>query len=492
MKKVFLVGAGPGDVGLLTIRALELLRRADVVIYDRLADESILNFAPKTAELIYVGKSAGNHSMTQSEINRLLVKKAAEFSTVVRLKGGDPFVFGRGGEEALTLAEHGIAFEIVPGVTSAIAVPAYAGIPVTHRGIATSFAVVTGHEMNDDKSNIRWDKLATGVDTLVFLMGVANIDRIAKNLIENGRAEGSLAAVIRCGTRSEQRVLTTALGRVADDVKRLKIAPPAILIVGDVVALRDQLQWFENRPLFGKKIIVTRARRQASELSRRLSELGAQCIEIPSIEITEPSDRFAALDRAIEHIADYDIMIFTSVNGVDKFFERLTMKKLDTRAIRAEVAAIGSSTARALQSHGILAEFVPKEFRAEALVELLKDHVGGKKILLARAQEARNILPDELRRSGATVEIAAAYRTISSVEPTIDLNGADWITFASSSTVKNFVNGFGIEALRKLRAAAIGPVTASTLREFGVEPSIVANEYTIDGLIYAIVERSLK
>ena len=491
MKKVYLIGAGPGDAGLLTLRALELIRRADVVIYDRLADESILNFVPETAEMIYVGKASGNHSMTQEAINRLLLERAVDDKIIVRLKGGDPFVFGRGGEEAIVLAEHGIDFEIVPGISSAIAVPAYAGIPVTHRGIATSFAVVTGHEMNDARSNIRREKLATGVDTLVFLMGVANIDKISARLIENGRAANTPAAVIRCGTRANQTVLVSTLERMADDVRRENIKPPAVIVVGNVVRLRDRLQWFENRPLFGKKIVVTRARAQASELSRKLSELGAQCIEVPAIEIVEPSDQFAALDRAIDHIADYDLLIFTSVNGVDHFFDRLTRKNLDARSIRAKIAAIGSATARELRSHGILADFIPQQFRAEGLIELLGDRVEGKRVLIARAEEARNILPDELRRLGATIDVAAAYRTISVVDETIELDGVDWITFTSSSTVKNFVAGFGVDALRKIRAAAIGPITADTLREFGVEPDVVASEYTIDGLIAALVERSV-
>ena len=487
MSKIYLVGAGPGDAGLLTVKALDLIRRADVIIYDRLADESILNYASPNAILIYVGKSSGNHSMTQDEINALLIEHAVEDKLIVRLKGGDPFVFGRGGEEALTLVEHKIPFEIVPGVSSAIAVPAYAGIPVTHRGLATSFAVVTGHEMNDEHSNIRWDKLATAVDTLIFLMGVANLGRITQRLISNGRDPNTPAAIIRCGTRINQRTLITTVERAAADVEREGLTAPAIFIVGNVVKLRDRLQWFETRPLFGQKVVVTRARAQASALSGKLTELGAQCIEVPTIEIVEPTDRYQSLDRALEVASSFDIIIFTSVNGVEKFFDRLLDKGIDIRSIRAKIAAIGSATEAALRNHALAADYVPGEFRAEALIKLLRDKVNGKRILIARAEEARSILPIELRRMGATVEVVAAYRTVSAVDRTID-DGVDWITFTSSSTVKNFVKSFGAEMLSRAKTAAIGPITADTLRSFGIEPTVIANEFTIDGLIKAIVD----
>lgn len=487
MSKVYLVGAGPGDAGLLTVKALELIRRADVIIYDRLADESILNYARSTAEKIYVGKSAGNHTMPQSEINQLLVDKSREDKVIVRLKGGDPFVFGRGGEEALELVEHNIPFEIVPGVTSAIAVAAYAGIPVTHRGVATSFAVVTGHEMDDDRSHIRWDKLSTGADTLIFLMGVANLAKITQRLIDNGRDPNTPAAVIRCGTRTNQRTLITTIENAASDVERKGITPPAIFIVGDVVKLRDQLNWFETRPLFGQKIIVTRTRAQASGLTKKLSALGADCIEVPTIEIVEPADHFAALDRAIDELASYDIIIFTSVNGVEKFFDRFFDKGIDVRSLRSKIAAIGSATAQALRTRGFIADYVPGEFRAEALIKLLSNKVGGKKVLIARAEEARSILPLELRRMGASVDVVPAYRTISAVNEKFALDDADWITFTSSSTVKNFVASFGGERLIGTKTAAIGPITADTLRNFEIEPTVIATKYTIDGLVDAII-----
>ncbi|MBR1396140.1 MAG: uroporphyrinogen-III C-methyltransferase, partial [Selenomonadaceae bacterium] len=372
LKKVYLVGAGAGDVGLLTLKAKRLLECADVVVYDRLADDKILSYVADEAEKIYVGKSSGQHTMKQSDINQLLVNKANENKMVVRLKGGDPFVFGRGGEEALTLFENNIDFEIVPGVTSAIAVPAYAGIPVTHRGIATSFAVITGHEMSEE-SNIRWNKLSTGVDTLIFLMGIANLPTITQRLIDNGRASDTPAAVIQWGTKSKQRVLITTVAKAAEDVTRNKITPPAIFIVGDVVTLRDKLQWFDNpkiKPLFGKTIVVTRARAQASKLTNMLTELGANCIECPMIKIVPPSDNYKAVDAAIDVIDSYDYIIFTSANGVSHFFDRLNYKQLDSRSLyKSKIVVIGTATSAELAKHGISADFMPTEFKAEAVVD---------------------------------------------------------------------------------------------------------------------------
>ncbi|MBQ1335764.1 MAG: uroporphyrinogen-III C-methyltransferase, partial [Selenomonadaceae bacterium] len=307
---VYLVGAGPGDPGLISVKACDCLRRADVVVYDRLADERILAYAPKDAEYIYVGKASSNHAMKQGDINQLLADKAKEGKCVVRLKGGDPFVFGRGGEEALLLEENGLPFEIVPGITSAISVPAYAGIPVTHRGIATSFAVITGHEdPTKGGSNMRWDKLSTGVDTLVFLMGVANLPHITKELMANGRPADTPAAVVRWGTKPEQSTLVTTVGKAAEDVEKAGLKPPAIFIVGDVVGLREKLRWFDRRethPFFGKTVLVTRAREQASKLTASLERLGARCLEVPSIRLVEPEDGYQAADEAISRIGEYD------------------------------------------------------------------------------------------------------------------------------------------------------------------------------------------
>ena len=491
---VYLIGAGAGDVGLLTIKAREILEVADVVIYDRLADEKILNYAP-SAKKIYVGKSAGQHTLTQDKINELLVDEGKKNKIVVRLKGGDPFVFGRGGEEALYLRENNLDFEIISGVTSAVAVPAYAGIPVTHRGVATSFAVVTGHEdPNKSESTINWKNLSTGVDTLIFLMGIANLPKITAKLIENGRAKNTPAAVIRNGTKFSQEVLITTLERATADVAAKNIKPPAIFIVGEVVNLREKLNWFDNKILFGKKILNTRARAQASKLTRQLESLGAEVIEFPTIKITAPTDKFSGLDAAIKNLHTYDWIIFTSTNGVEKFFERLKNFKLDARAFgRAKVAVIGSSTAEKLSHFGIIADVVPKDFCAESLIDSLKTF-SPKNILIVRAEVARDILPRELKNFGAEVTVAAAYKTISAAENVaeikklLDEEQIDFVTFTSSSTVENFVKALGAEILSKTKTAAIGPITAQTLKNFGIDADIVAEKFTIGGLVDALIK----
>lgn len=498
---VFLVGAGPGDPRLLTVGAMACMKRADVVVYDHLADEGILSYAPADAERIYVGKQSCKHTMRQEDINVLLAEKAAEGKTVVRLKGGDPFVFGRGGEEALLLMERGIPFEVLPGVTSAVSVPAYAGIPVTHRGVAVSFAVVTGHEdPRKAQSGIRWQHLATGVDTLVFLMGVANIPEITKNLIENGRPAETPAAIIRWGTHPEQETYVTTVGDAAETLRREGIRPPAIFIVGNVVKLREHLRWFDRpatRPLFGKRILVTRARAQASALTEKLTALGAACIEAPVIRIAPPADGYAALDGAIAELNAYHWLIFTSVNGVEHFFARLRAAGKDTRALGyAKVAAIGSATAEALRSFGITADLIPEEFRAEAVAEALRPILPLRaRILLPRAQEARDVLPDTLRAHGATVDVVAVYETVPETEGGAALaermmhGDIDIVTFTSSSTVKNLVKLLGnITPLQQTKIACIGPVTADTARSFALAPDIVAEEYTIDGLVSCIKE----
>ena len=478
---VYLVGAGPGDVGLLTLKAHELLQSADVVIYDRLADDASLNFCPR-ANKIFVGKEAGSHTLTQSEINQLLVEEARQNKIVVRLKGGDPFVFGRGGEEALFLCEKNLPFEIVPGVTSAVAVPAYAGIPVTHRGIATSFAVITGHEdPTKPESTINWEKISTAVDTLIFLMGVANLPQIVEKLIAHGKNPSTPAALIRWGTKSTQKVFVTTLA----EAPLKKILPPAIFVVGEVVSLREKLKWFESQILFGKKILVTRSRSQASKLSAELKNLGADVIECPTIKISQPPDNFRQLDAAIKILRDFDWIIFTSANGVEKFFERLKVHGLDARALK-KVAAIGSATAEKLLSFGIIADVVPKNFVAESLADALKNFVGGKKILLARAAEARDVLPEALKNFGADVTVAAAYQTLPEKFSQVDFDLIDLATFTSSSTVKNFVAAHGLDALKKFPTAAIGPITAKTLEAFGVTPAIQAEEFTLGGLVAAI------
>ena len=499
--KVFLVGAGPGDPRLLTVGAMNCLRKADVVVYDHLADESILSYVSPAAERIYVGKQSCKHTMRQEDINVLLADKADEGKTVVRLKGGDPFVFGRGGEEALVLLSRGIPFEVLPGVTSAISVPAYAGIPVTHRGVAVSFAVITGHEdPTKSESHVRWKHLATGVDTLIFLMGVANLPVITKNLIAYGRSADTPAAIIRWGTRPNQETYVTTLGEAAAMAERDGIRPPAIFIVGEVVKLREQLRWFDRadiRPLHGKRILVTRARSQASVLTENLTALGASCIETPVIRIAPPTDDYEALDAAIGELHTYHWLIFTSVNGVEHFFTRLHHAGRDTRALGyAKIAAIGSATANALRSYGIHADLVPEEFRAEALVDALIPILPSRaRILLARAQEARDVLPESLRTHGAMVDVVSAYETVPEREGGEEIaerlmrGEIDFVTFTSSSTVKNLVRQLGnVTPLQHTKIACIGPVTAETARSFALEPDIVAENYTIEGLVHAIRE----
>lgn len=513
---VYLIGAGPGDAGLLTVKAKEILESAEVVIYDKLANEKILNYAPPDSEKIYVGKTAGRHTLKQDEINKLLVEKGTEKKIVVRLKGGDPFVFGRGGEEAVFLRENKIDFEIIPGVTSAIAVPAYAGIPVTHRGVATSFAVITGHEdPTKPESTINWKKISTGADTLIFLMGMANLPQITAKLIEHGRDKETPVAVIHQGTKAAQKVLITTLEKVATDVEKNNFKPPAIFVVGEVVNLREKLTWFDkktsellkntedaetilqvsknlnattgcNVTLLGKKILVTRTREQASKLTKKLEQLGAEVIEFPTIKISPPSDNFQSLDVAIKNLHSFDWIIFTSANGVEKFFERMKIFNFDARIFASsKVATIGSATAEKLSERGIIADLIPEEFRAESLIDALKDKVEGKKILIARAEVAREILPRELEKFGAKVTVVAAYKT-EPAENSTQVESVDLVTFTSSSTVENFVATVGKDFLSQTKTATIGPITAETLKKFGVDADIVAEEFTIAGLVEAI------
>lgn len=499
--KVFLVGAGPGDYRLLTLKACDCLKKADTVVYDRLADKRILQYAPSDAEFIYVGKASSQHTMTQDKICQLLVDLGKSGKTVVRLKGGDPFVFGRGGEEALLLGENHIPFEIIPGVTSAISVPAYAGIPVTHRGVATSLAVITGHEdPTKECSDINWQQLATATDTLVFLMGVANLPKITSRLIEHGRSADTPIAIIRWGTKLQQQVWTSTLAGAADMAKRENIKPPCIFLVGDVVKLREKLAWFDNvamKPLFGKKVLVTRARSQASKLTAALEELGAECIETPAIQIAPPTDGYAALDKAVEQIKDYNWLIFTSANGVEHFWSRLQAMGKDARSLgESRICAIGAATAQALLQHGLTADVVPERYQAEGIIEALSSKlVAGTKILLPRAAQAREVLPDFLREAGAKVDVVAAYETVmgegsgKEIKAMLDSGELDIVTFTSSSTVLNLLKMLGSgECLNSARLAAIGPITAKTMEKQGLQPDLVAEEYTIEGLVKTIKE----
>ena len=424
------------------------------------------------------------------------IMRNPEGKTVARLKGGDSFVFGRGGEEALLLKENGLPFEFVPGITSAISVPEYAGIPVTHRKVAASFAVITGHEdPSREKSGINWKGLATGVDTLVFLMGVENLKNIAAKLMENGRSADTPAALIRWGTHPEQRTLVTTLGNAYEDVVRTDMKPPAIFIVGEVVKLRDSLSWFETKPLFGKTFVVTRARAQASALTEKLETEGAKVLEVPAIKIVDPED-FTPLDKAQNNLPSYDWVIFTSANGVDLFFDRLLKNGKDARAFaNNKIAAIGAATADMLTAYGLTADLVPASYKAEDLVDTLLPQLHkGSKVLLARAKEARNVLPDALQAAGADVEVVAVYETVADCENKDELITAlqnkaiDCITFTSSSTVKNLLQALGDakELLTGVTLAAIGPITAKTMEKNGLKPTVCAETYTIDGLVEAL------
>ncbi len=500
---IFLVGSGPGDPGLFTLKGLRCLGEADAVVYDRLAPASLLRQARPDAELFYVGKKPGDdQAMKQEEINALLVELGLAGKTVVRLKGGDPYVFGRGGEEAIALVQAGIPFEVVPGVTSGIAAPAYAGIPVTHRGVSTSVAFVTGHEdPTKGRSDVDWRRIADAADTLVLYMGVGRLREISDGLVEAGRSADTPAAVVRWGTVPVQRTVAGTLEDIADRVAEANLRPPAIIVIGDVVALREGgLDWYERRPLFGRRVVVTRARAQAGELSGALERLGAEVLEFPTIEVRPPDD-FGPLDAAIRELDTLDWLIFTSVNGVDAFVRRLDHHGLDLRAVPrdARVAAIGPATAERVEGAGLRVDVVPREFRAEALVEdLTAGELAGKRVLIPRARVAREVLPERLREAGAEVVVPPAYESVPSEAGKQDLarrledGGLDCVTFTASSTVENFVGAFGEEEARRLlagtRVACIGPITADTARGHGIRVDAEAREYTIPGLVEAVAD----
>jgi uroporphyrinogen III methyltransferase/synthase len=496
--KVYLVGAGPGDPELITVKGLECIKKADVLIYDFLASPLLLKHASENTEIIYVGKKGGDHTLSQDRINALIVEKAKSGSTVTRLKGGDPFIFGRGGEEAEVLIEAGIPFEIVPGVTSAIAAPAYAGIPLTHRKFTSTVAFVTGHEdPAKEGSSIDWESLVKGIGTIVFLMGVKNLPHITDRLLSHGMDPKTPVALVRWGTTPRQFTVTGTIDTIVERVKAAGLKPPAIIVVGHVVKLRETMKWFENRPLMGRSIVVTRAREQASELVKRLSDLGAECIECPTIKTAPPED-IKPLDTALDHLSSYAWLIFTSVNGVNFFFNRLFEKNKDVRALNhVQTAVIGPATAERLFDFGFKSDIVPESYRAESVVKAFaKEDIAGKKILLPRAKEARPVLPLELTRMGAVVDEVTAYCT-KAVKENADViierlkeRTIDMITFTSSSTVKNFRALLPPEGLDNLiqgvTVAGIGPITADTARNLGFDVHIVAESYTIDGLCEAI------
>jgi uroporphyrinogen III methyltransferase / synthase len=487
---VYLVGAGPGDPGLMTRRSLELIATADAILYDRLIPAGALEGAGQDAELRYVGKEPGAAALTQEETNQLLVELGRAGKRVVRLKGGDPFVFGRGGEEAEALAAAGVPFEVVPGVTAGVAAPAYAGIPVTHRDAASAVAFVTGHEDPDKPdSALDWDALARFPGTLVFYMGIKNLPLIAERLTAAGRSPKEPAAVVERGTLPRQRTVVDTLAGIAARAEQEGVRAPAITLVGAAVALRDTLAWLKRRPLHGEVVAVTRARAQASGLAARLRELGAEVVETPAIRI-EPRPLDGELLAAVQRIGDYALVCLTSPNGVRLLFDALAETGRDARALAgATVAAIGPGTAAELERRGVRADVVPERFVAEALVEALEAvEVEGRRVLVARAAEARSVLPDALRGRGAEVDDVALYETVA--EPLGDaeraaLERATYVTFTSSSTVR-FLLESGVRPPEGARIVSIGPVTSATAQEHGLTVDVEAERHDVDGLVEAL------
>ncbi len=507
---VYLVGAGPGDPGLMTARSLELIGSADAVYYDRLIPPGALDGARQDAELVYVGKAPGKPSVPQEEIGERLIEAARAGKSVVRLKGGDPFVFGRGGEEGEALRAAGVEFEVVPGVTAGVAATAYAGIPVTHRNDASAVAFVTGHEDPEkEESALDWEALARFPGTLVFYMGVKRLADNAAALIEAGRDAGQAAAAVERGTMDGQRTVVATLATLADAVAREGIGAPALIVVGPVVERRESLAWLERRPLYGRRVVVTRARAQASGLARRLRELGAEVVELPAIRV-EPRIEGDEVRSAVERIRDYSLIVLTSPNGVRLLFEAMRVAGLDARALGATekkqvgevrsggaaktgttIAAIGPGTARALAKCGISADIVPKRFVAESLIEALAQvDIAGKRVLVARAAEARDVIPEHLANRGAEVDVVALYETVReepSAEAVEAAQSADYVTFTSSSTVRNLTHALGDRFPSAARIVSIGPVTSEAAKDAGLEVHAEAKRHDVDGLVAALL-----
>jgi uroporphyrinogen III methyltransferase/synthase len=487
--RVYLVGAGPGDPGLITCRGRDLLSQADSILYDHLAPEALLDFAPPDAERVYVGKKRSDHTVTQDEICRMLIERAQRGLTVVRLKGGDPLIFGRGGEEAEALFDAGIPFEIVPGVTTPLGIAAYTGVPLTHREHTSAVTFVTGHAVEA----IDWSKVGHA-ETLVIFMGLTTFGDIARELIKHGRSPDTPAMAVRWATRPSQETLTGTLETLPALIREAGMKPPATIVIGETVRLRDTLNWYERLPLFGKRIVVTRAQAQAGTLASRLRLLGAAVIEVPTIEIRPAAD-FGPLDRAIDHLPDYDWLIFTSVNGVRFFVERLRQSTRDWRALRARICAIGPATRDALAALHLKVDVMGKEYVAEGLVEALAAYpLEGCRVLIPRAAVARDVVPEALAARGAIVEVVEAYRTLVPegaagrlAEVFAGSSKPDFVTFTSSSTVQNLVAATGAGALEGVRAVSIGPVTTETARRLGIAVAAQASVYTIDGLVEAIL-----
>ena len=513
--KVYLVGAGPGDIGLLTVKGLRCLRKAEVVIYDFHLNAQILNYINHKAEFIYAGKRGGHHTMNQDEINAILIKKAKEGNIICRLKGGDPFVFGRGGEEAEILSREGIEFEVVPGVSSAIAAPAYAGIPLTHRLFSSSFAVIPGYEdIAKEKSAIKWSKLATGVGTLVFLMAVKNVALITQKLIDNGLSPDTPVAIVRWGTRPDQKTIVGTLENIAGILKENEIKPPAVMVVGEVVKLRESLNWYEKKPMFGHRILVTREHLEGFE---PLEELGAEILAFPTIEIVPPKN-YIELDNAIDSIETYHWLIFTSRNGVKYFFGRFFEKDRDIRDLKGiKICTIGNRTAKEVKKYGLKVDLIPEKFHAEGLIDAIINMIKKKKtsktksasgrqkskslkgvrFLLPRAEVAREILPEKIRELGGEIDVPVVYRTIKPESHGKRLRrflreGKITIaTFTSASTFYNFkdIIGEDVEKLLKgVAIAVIGPVTAKAIKKTGLRVDIMPRESTIDEMVSEIMK----
>ena len=498
--KVLIVGAGPGDPGLLTLKGKACLEQADVVLFDYLANPTLLEFAPDQSEKIYIGRRGRGAYTSQQAINELLVSKAREGKCVVRLKGGDPFVFGRGGEEAEVVAEAGIPFEVIPGVTSAVAVPAYAGIPVTHRTMASTVTFVTGHEdPTKEESVVEWPRLATVNGTLIFLMGVKNLPVIVQKLLEEGKSPDTPVALIRRGTYMSQQTVTGTLADIVAQAEAVNLQPPTVIVVGAVVSLRERLNWFEQRPLFGKRILVTRPKHQAPVFSRLLEAYGAEPVECSTLDIISP-ESWEKVDAAISIIQTYQWLVLTSVNGVQAFMKRLQFHGRDIRSLAGlRLCCIGPRTAEEASTFGIQADFIPDEYQAEGvLATMRKAGVAGQHVLIPRAEVAREILPEQLRELGATVDVVPVYRA---VPPSVDVRDLKsrfqegdihFLTFASSSTVRNFCQLFEnleevAQVTKKSVIACIGPITAQTVLEHGLSVDIVAKENTLPALAEAIV-----
>jgi uroporphyrinogen III methyltransferase/synthase len=504
--KVYLIGAGPGDIGLLTIKGVKCLQKAEVVMYDFHLNAQILNYINHDAEFIYAGKRGGHHAMTQEEINQAIVDKAKEGKIVCRLKGGDPFVFGRGGEEAEVLVNQGIEFEVIPGVSSSIAAPAYAGIPLTHRKYSSSFAVITGNEdITKPDSSIDWSKFANGFDTLVFLMGVKNIGAITSKLIEHGKSPDTPTAVVRWGTRPDQKTVVSDLKDIAEIIKKEKIQPPAVMVIGDVVKLRDTLKWYEKKPLFGHRILITREYTKDYE---PLEDLGAEIFEFPTIEIAPP-ESYKELDESIDKVETYNWIIFTSANGFQYFMQRLIDKNKDIRDLKGiKICAIGTKTADSIKNYGIKVDLIPEEFNAEGLIKSVQGFKGsrvqgleGIKFLLPRADVAREIFPQKVRELGGEIDTPTAYRAIKPekhgkrLKKFLKEGRISVATFTSAATFNNFVDIMGedaIDTLRDVTIAVIGPVTANAIEKAGLKVSIMPKEATIKAMVDEIIKWATK